>query len=147
MTLPRSGRLTACLLALVLVVLAWSGIAPKDRPTWWLEVAPVFLGIAVLFAIRRRFRVTPLLQTCIALHMIVLAVGGHYTYAKMPLGDWFRETFQLGRNHHDRLGHFAQGFVPALIAREVVISLDIITKRGWIAFFAFLRGDDGQCRL
>jgi putative membrane protein len=109
------------LLAGVLAVVVWSGIGPKDRLTWWLEVAPTLLGLAALFALRNRFRFTPLLQVFIALHMILLAVGGHYTYAEVPLGDWFRDTFHLGRNHYDRLGHFAQGFVPALIAREIIL--------------------------
>jgi putative membrane protein len=117
-------------------VVVWSGIGPKDRLTWWLEVAPTLLGLIVLVALRNRFRFTPLLQVFIALHMILLAVGGHYTYAEVPLGDWFRDTFQLGRNHYDRLGHFAQGFVPALIAREIILRRGIIPSRGWTAFFA-----------
>lgn len=132
----RYGRLTWCLLAAVLAVLAWSGVAPKDRMTWWLEVAPVFLGLAALFLLRRRFQFTPLLQVFIALHMILLAVGGHYTYAEVPFGHWVAETFGLGRNHYDRLGHFAQGFVPALIAREVILRRDLVRGLGWTAFFS-----------
>ena len=129
------GRFTASLLAATIAVLIWSGIAPKDRLTWWLEVAPALAGLAVLFATRRRFRFTPLVQTLIALHMILLAVGGHYTYAEVPLGSWAAEHFGLGRNHYDRLGHFAQGFVPALIAREIIIRREIIVRKGWVAFF------------
>jgi putative membrane protein len=132
---PRYGRFTAGLLAATLAVLIWSGIAPKDRLTWWLEVAPAIAGLVVLFAIRARFRFTPLVQTLIALHMILLAVGGHYTYAEVPLGNWASEVFGLGRNHYDRLGHFAQGFVPALIAREIIVRRQIIPRKGWVAFF------------
>lgn len=134
--MPAYGRLAFLLLAGVLAVVVWSGIGPKDRLTWWLEVAPTLLGLAALFALRNRFRFTPLLQVFIALHMILLAVGGHHTYAEVPLGDWFRDTFHLGRNHYDRLGHFAQGFVPALIAREIILRRGIIPSRGWTAFFA-----------
>jgi len=101
-----------------------------------LEVAPALLGLAVLFALRRRFRFTPLLQTLIALHMILLAVGGHYTYAEVPLGYWLSDLLHLGRNHYDRIGHLMQGFVPALIAREIMIRGDIVLKKGWIGFFA-----------
>ena len=129
-------RLTFFLLAIVLAVVVWSGIGPKDRLTWLLEVAPTLIGLVVLFALRNRFRFTPLLETLIAAHMILLAVGGHYTYAEVPIGDWFRDTFGLGRNHYDRLGHFAQGFVPALIAREIILRQDIIGSRGWAAFFS-----------
>jgi putative membrane protein len=117
-------------------VIVWSGIGPKDRMTWWLEVAPALIGLVVLFYTRRTFRFTPLLQWLIALHMILLAVGAHYTYAEVPLGTWLGEVLHLGRNHYDRLGHFAQGFVPALIAREIIIRRRIVPSHGWTAFFA-----------
>ncbi len=133
--MPAYGRYTSFLLAAVVAVVVWSGITPKDRLTWWMEVTPTLLGLIALFLTRENFRFTPLLQTLIALHMILLAVGGHYTYAEVPLGFWLRDAFDLGRNHYDRLGHFAQGFVPALIAREIVIRREIIQRRGWIAFF------------
>ncbi|CAN5612457.1 hypothetical protein BH18VER1_BH18VER1_22640 [soil metagenome] len=116
------NRLTVFLLIGVLLSLVWSGIAPKDRMTWWLEVAPAIAGLITIFLIRARFRFTPLLQTLIALHMLLLIVGGHYTYAEVPLGHWLADIFHLGRNHYDRFGHFAQGFVPALIAREVIVT-------------------------
>ena len=134
--MPVYDRRTFCVLAAVLVVLVWSGIAPKDRLTWWLEVAPALLGLGVLLALRSRFRFTLLLQVLIAGHMILLAVGGHYTYAEVPIGDWFRDVLHLGRNHYDRFGHFAQGFVPALIAREIIVQRKIIPARGWAAFFS-----------
>ena len=134
--MPVYGRLTWCLLAAVLAVLVWSGLWSKDRLTWWLEVTPALIGLVVLVFTRRSFRFTPLLQTLLALHMILLAVGGHYTYAEVPLGHWVAEAFNLGRNHYDRLGHFAQGLVPALITREILIRRGIVRSRGWILFFA-----------
>lgn len=133
--MPRYGRLTWSLLTAVLAVLIWSGVAPKDRMTWWLEVTPALIGLTALFMTRAIFPFTPLLQVLIALHVILLAVGGHYTYAEVPLGNWFSAAFQLGRNHYDRLGHFAQGLVPAMIAREIIIRRKIIRSRGWTSFF------------
>lgn len=123
------------LLSVVLAVLAWSGWTPYDRFTWWLEVAPALLGLGVLGFAWRRFRFTELALTLIALHMILLCVGGKYTYALVPLGEWFREWFHLDRNHYDRFGHFAQGFVPAIIAREIFIRRHVIRSRPWRAFF------------
>ena len=123
------------LLAAVLAVLAWSGIAPYDRLTWWLEVAPTLLGLVVLGCTWRRFRFTDLALTLIALHMILLCVGGKYTYARVPLGEWFRAWLDLPRNHYDRLGHFAQGFVPAIVAREIFIRNRVVASRAWRAFF------------
>ena len=122
------------LLAAVLGVLAWSGIAPYDRLTWWLEVSPTIIGLVALAATWRRFRFTDLALTLIALHMIILCVGGKYTYALVPLGDWARETLHLSRNHYDRLGHVAQGFVPAIIAREILLRCGALARRGWLAF-------------
>ncbi len=122
------------LLALVVAVLVWSGIAPFDRVTWWLEVTPVIVGIAVLLARWRKFPLTPLVTVLIAIHMILLAVGGHYTYALVPVGDWFRDWFHLSRNHYDRLGHLAQGFVPAMITRELFVRLEVFARRTWIPF-------------
>ena len=113
-------------------VLAWSGYAPKDRLTWFLEVAPAMVGFVVLAATYRTFRLTPLLYWLILLHMIILMIGGHYTYAEVP---FFDHLFGSTRNNYDKLGHFAQGFVPALIARELIIRLKIIPKRGWMNFF------------
>ena len=132
--MPGYNRYTCFLLAVVFTVIIWSGIAPHDRLTWWLEVTPALLGLTVLFAFRRKFQFTPLVQSLIALHMILLAVGGHYTYAQVPLGNWTRDVFNLGRNHYDRLGHFAQGFVPALITREIILRRSLVS-RGWTSFF------------
>lgn len=133
--MPAYGRFTLFLLGGVVIVLVWSGIAPKDRTTWWLEVTPALIGLVVLVFTRRRFGFTPLLQTLIAAHMILLAVGGHYTYAEVPIGNWLAHALDLGRNHYDRFGHFVQGFVPALIAREIIIRRRIVRGTAWIPFF------------
>jgi putative membrane protein len=116
----------------VLLVLVWSAIKPHDYFTWILEVFPALIGGTILIATYGRLRFTTLVYTLIALHMIILMVGGHYTYAEVPIGNWFRDHFHLSRNHYDRLGHFAQGFVPAMIAREVLIRLGVIVRKGWL---------------
>ncbi len=112
-------------------VLVWSGINPKDHFTWILEVAPAVLGVVLVAATYHSFKLTPLLYTLILLHCIVLMVGGHYTYAEVPLFDglWGAE-----RNNYDKVGHFFQGFVPAIIAREVLIRKHIINGQVWLAF-------------
>ncbi|ACG75318.1 conserved hypothetical protein [Anaeromyxobacter sp. K] len=126
-------RLPAALLALVLAVLAWSGIGPKDRGTWLMEVAPVLLVVPVLVATRRRFPLTPLLYVLVAVHAAVLCVGGHYTYAEVPAGFWVRDALGLARNHYDRLGHLMQGFVPALVARELLLRTSPLRRGRWLA--------------
>ncbi|MCB1095777.1 MAG: DUF2238 domain-containing protein [Verrucomicrobiae bacterium] len=122
------------LLSTVVAVLVWSAVRPHDFLTWILEVFPALAGIAILVPTRKRFPLTPLLYTLIALHMIILSVGGHYTYALVPIGDWVRDWLGLERNHYDRLGHFTQGFVPAMIARELFLRLDVVAKRGWLNY-------------
>jgi putative membrane protein len=122
------------LLAAVLAVLVWSGIGPFDRFTWILEVAPTIIGIAILVPTHKRFPITPLVATLIALHMMILCVGGKYTYALVPVGAWVRDAFDLSRNHYDRLGHFAQGFVPAMIARELFLRGNVVPSRRWRRF-------------
>lgn len=123
----------ALLLALVLAVLAWSGVGPKDRGTWLMEVAPVLLALPVLVATRRRFPLTPLLYALAALHAAVLCLGGHYTYAEVPAGFWVRDALGLARNHYDRVGHFMQGFVPALAARELLLRTSPLRPGRWLA--------------
>jgi putative membrane protein len=118
--------------AVVGAVFLWSAIRPHDYFTWMLEVFPAVLGAAVLVATRNRFRFTTLVYTLIALHMLILLVGGHYTYAEVPAGNWIRDQFGLSRNHYDRLGHFAQGFVPAMITRELLIRLEIVKRGRWL---------------
>jgi len=121
--------------AVFLVVLVWSGIEPKDTTTWMLEVAPAVVGAAILLATRKRFPLTRLAYALILIHCVILMVGGHYTYAEVPLGDWFRDLFDSSRNNYDKLGHLAQGFVPAIIAREVVIRLNVFNSVAWRNFF------------
>jgi putative membrane protein len=112
-------------------VFAWSGWRPYDRLTWWLETSPGIIGATILIATYSRFRFSTLCYIFIALHIILLCVGGHYTYARVPLFDWLRPVFGWQRNHYDRLGHFAQGLVPALIVRELFIRRDVVRRRGW----------------
>ncbi len=122
---------------LVLVALGGlliTGIAPLERSTWWLEVAPVVVALPILFWTRKRFPLTPLVYGLIALHAVVLMVGGHYTYAKVPLGFWAQHAFDLSRNPYDRLGHFVQGFVPAIVAREILLRRTPLTRGGWLSF-------------
>ncbi len=129
---PRSFHLA--LLCLTLVVLAWSGYAPRDGYTWLLEVAPVLMALPILLFTYRRFPFTSLAYCLMTLHGIILMVGGHYTYAEMPLFNWLRDTFDLARNHYDRLGHLAQGFIPAIVAREVLIRTSPLRPGKWLFF-------------
>jgi putative membrane protein len=122
-------------LAVFLGVLFWSGINPKDTTTWVLEVAPAVIGGVVLWVTRERFPLTTLVYVLILVHCVILIVGGHYTYAEVPLGDWMRETFDQSRNNYDKIGHFAQGFIPAMIARELMIRLRVFNSAAWRNFF------------
>jgi putative membrane protein len=138
---PRFGssagnrrREPAILLFLTLILLALSGIGVKDRYTWFLEVAPILVALPVLVLTARRFPLTPLAYRLIVLHAIVLMVGGHYTYAEVPLGFWIRDLFGFSRNHYDRLGHFLQGFVPAILVREVLRRKTSLPPGGWLFF-------------
>lgn len=114
--------------------LIWSGVNPKDTLTWFLEVVPAMVGFLVLLATRRRFPLTPLAYTLILFHCIILMVGGHYTYAEVPLFDWLRDWFDLERNNYDKVGHFVQGFVPALVAREILLRKQVVSGKAWLAF-------------
>lgn len=116
-------------------VLIWSGYQPKDVPTWFLEVSPALIGAAILAMTRCRFPLTPMAYALVLVHCIILMVGGHYTYAEVPLFDTFAEWFGSTRNNYDKLGHFAQGFVPALLTREIVIRLNVINGNAWRNFF------------
>jgi len=127
-------REPAVLLALGVVLLVLSRIHAKDGYTWILEVAPAIVAAVVLVATYRRFPLTPLAYRLILLHACILMVGGHYTYAKVPLGFWVQDALHLGRNHYDRLGHFAQGFVPAIIAREVLLRRSPLERGKWLFF-------------
>ena len=121
-------------LLVFLVTLIWSGSHPNDTLTWVLEVLPALIGFVLLMATRRRFPLTGLAYVLILLHCIILMIGGHYTYAEVPLFDWFRDWFELERNNYDKLGHFAQGFVPAILAREILLRKAIVADRVWLAF-------------
>ena len=115
-------------------VLIWSGMAPKDQFTWFLEVVPALIGLVVLALTYRSFRLTALLYWLILLHCIILMVGGHYTYAEVPLFDSLKTLMGSERNNFDKVGHFVQGFVPALIAREIMIRKHVVNGRGWLNF-------------
>lgn len=127
---PRREPLV--LLALALAALVVSGVGPKDRLTWLLEVAPVLIGAPLLVATAARFPLTPLLYRLLFLHALVLMLGGHYTYAEVPLGEWAKDAFGFARNHYDRLGHLMQGFVPAILAREVLLRRSPLGPGGWL---------------
>ena len=130
----RLSVLLPGLTLLALLALIISGIDPHDRTTWWLEVFPVVLGLPLLIATRRRFPLTPLLYLLLFVHALILMLGGHYTYARVPLGFWVQDLLDLGRNHYDRLGHFAQGFVPAILAREILLRRTPLRPGGWLFF-------------
>lgn len=115
-------------------VLIWSGINPKDYFTWLLEVLPAIIGLVVMAATYKRFRLTTLAYFLILVHSIILMVGGHYTYAEVPLFDWIRDVFNMERNNYDKVGHLAQGLIPAIIAREILLRLKVISRKGWLAF-------------
>ncbi len=146
--LPRSEA--RFLVVIVLAVLLWSGIAPHDRLTWFMEVIWVMVGVPLIMLTWSRFPLTRLLCWLLAIHAIILLVGGRYTYVEVPIGNWLRDTFDLARNHYDRLGHFAQGFVPAILARELLLRRTPLRDGAWLfylvascclafsAFFEFL---------
>jgi putative membrane protein len=115
-------------------VLVWSAINPADYFTWFLEVLPAIIGLLVLLITRKSFPLTPLVYVLILIHCIILMVGGHYTYAEVPLFDWIRDSFGLARNNYDKVGHFAQGFIPAMVAREILIRKKVVLVRSWLAF-------------
>ncbi|HET6592597.1 MAG TPA: DUF2238 domain-containing protein [Xanthomonadales bacterium] len=121
-------------LSVFFAVLAWSAWNPHDYPTWWLEVSPALGALVLLAATRRSFPLTPLAYWLILGHAVILMIGGHYTYAEVPLGDWLRDLVGGSRNNYDKLGHLAQGFVPALVAREVLVRLRVVSRRGWLGF-------------
>jgi putative membrane protein len=130
----RSNRYQLGLLLTAGSVLVWSGIRPHDRFTWLLEVAPVLIGAPILIASHRKFRLTPLVYTLLWIHAIILMIGGKYTYAEVPFGFWLQDAFGFARNHYDRIGHFAQGFIPAMLAREVFIRRSPLRGSRWLPF-------------
>ena len=127
-----SAALPASLLLVVAVALVASGIGPHDRLTWFLEVLPVLVATPLLVTTWRRFPLTPLLYWLIAIHALILILGGHYTYARVPLGFWMQEAFDFTRNHYDRIGHLMQGFGPAIIIRELLIRTSPLAPGKWL---------------
>lgn len=129
---------------LVIMVLAiaavsvWSYIGAKDIVVWWAEAVPALFAALFLPLVFRSFPLTPLLYFLITVHAIILLVGAHYTYAEVPIGNWFRDTFDLGRNHYDRFGHFAQGFVPAIIARELILRTSPLRPGKWLFWIVLM---------
>lgn len=122
------------LLLAVIAVLVWSGIAPHDRFTWFLEVAPVLIGLPIVILTAKRFPLTPLACTLLAIHACILMVGGKYTYAEVPLGYWVNTITGWTRNNYDRLGHLAQGFVPAIVGREILLRTSPLKRGKWLTF-------------
>jgi putative membrane protein len=133
MPVSSAKRPPWALLAGVLVALAASGVGPYDRFTWMLEIAPILLALPVLVLTWRRFPLTTLAYVLVALHAVVLLVGGHWSYARVPLGEWMRDAFHLARNPYDRIGHLMQGFAPAIVAREVLLRTSPLRPGRWLA--------------
>jgi len=131
----RRDGLALVLGGLVLAALVVSGIAPYDRATWWMEVLPAMIALVVIGATHRRFPLTEMVLVLIAVHALILIMGGAYTYARVPLGFWLQDVFGFERNPYDRIGHLAQGFVPAMIARELLIRLKVLARQGAWLFF------------
>lgn len=130
----RIGNREIIWLGIFFTVLIWSGINPKDQLIWLLEVSPAMIALPLLVYTRRRFPLTTLTYVLILIHSVILMVGGHYTYAEVPFFNELRELFDHGRNNYDKLGHFAQGFVPAIIARELLIRQRVVNGPAWLVF-------------
>lgn len=127
-------KLIYTLFILIIFLFIWSAIKPFEYFTWFLEVLPAIIGILVLIATFKTFRFTNLIYVLVFLHCVILIIGGHYTYAEVPLFDWVQETFNQSRNNYDKLGHFAQGFVPAMITRELLIRKNVVLQKSWLNF-------------
>ena len=129
--MPFKGYVRVLLLIVGLALII-SGIHPYDRTTWWLEIFPILIAAPLLVVTARRFPLTTLTYTLLALHAIILTVGGHYTYARVPLGFWLQDLLGLARNDYDRLGHFAQGFIPAILIREILLRTSPLRRGRWL---------------
>ncbi len=132
--MPLTKQEPLLLLAMAAGAVIIAGIHPYDRLTWLLEVLPVLIGAPVLVLTHRTFPLTPLLYRLLFIHALILIAGAHYTYARVPVGFWLQELFGLSRNHYDRLGHFAQGFVPAILAREILLRCAVVAPGKWLFF-------------
>lgn len=135
---PALKRRHVALLVALAAVALWSWIEPKDRLTWWLEAFPALLAAALMAATYQRFRLTDLLYGLAWVHAVILLVGAHYTYAEVPLFDWIQEALDQSRNHYDRVGHVAQGFVPAIAARELLLRTSTLERGKWLAVLVVL---------
>jgi len=127
--------MTKTWLTIFFIVLIWSGINPKDFFTWVLEVMPALIALVLLIITKRKFRFTNLAYALILAHCIILMIGGHYTYAEVPLFNWLKDVFDLDRNNYDKVGHFAQGFIPAIVAREILIRNNVVENKYWLITF------------
>ncbi len=134
MNMKEISKIHRMFLAIFFIVFVWSAIYPKDSFTWFLEVLPAVIGITVIIFTYKKFRFTTFVYGLIVIHAIILLIGGHYTYAEMPLFNWIKDTFHLSRNYYDRLGHFAQGFIPAFISREILIRKSYLKKGKMLLF-------------
>lgn len=132
--LMKPASFKVILVSSLCIILVWSAIDPYEYFTWFLEVAPVLIALPVLLLTGKRFEFTALIYGLLWIHAVILIIGGHYTYARMPLFDWLRDVFDLGRNHYDRLGHLAQGFIPAMVTREVLLRNRVVQPGGWLFF-------------
>ena len=130
----RGPAFPLLLLAVTGVLLLLSAQHPYDWATWWMEVAPIFVAVPILVGTARRFPLTPLVYFLIFVHASILILGGHYTYARVPLGFWIQDLFGFARNHYDRLGHLAQGFIPAMVAREILLRRTPLRPGRWVFF-------------
>jgi len=124
--------------AIVIPALALSGVEPHDRLTWYLEIFPVAIALPLLYLTARRFPLTPMLYWLIGFHCLVLILGSHYTYARVPIGFWVQDLLDFSRNHYDRFGHVMQGFVPAIAVREILKRLSPLKGGGWLAFLTVM---------
>jgi len=135
MSMSREKSLILAMLALLLIM-ALSAIHPYDRTTWFMEVAPIFIALPIMAVTYSRFPLTTLLYVLIFIHALILIAGGHYTYARVPLGFWIEHAFSLSRNPYDKIGHFTQGFVPFLVTREILLRGGYLTSRRMVAFLS-----------
>lgn len=122
------------LISIFIIVLVWSGIGAFDTTLWFLETIPVIIGVVILALTYKKFRFTNLTYICILIHCCILFIGAHYSYAREPLFEWIKVTFDLSRNNYDKVGHLAQGFFPAVIARELLIRRNVLNKKSWLPF-------------
>jgi putative membrane protein len=136
MMLNREKFLLLAMLTVLLLIMVYSAIHPYDRTTWFMEVAPIFIALPIMIATFHRFPLSALLYVLIFIHALVLIAGGHYTYARVPLGFWIEHAFSLGRNPYDKIGHFMQGFVPFLVTREIILRNGFLTSRKMAAFLS-----------